>query len=266
MEKIITTGRVFYGIAMASVGIHQLFYADFTPFLFPQWPHQFPGYHVMAVVFSMALITASIFIIIGKNTRTLSLILAGVLLLMLFGGWVPFQYIILPYKKTHLGVWVLPLKELALAGGALAVAGSLPGNENNKKPAIIRLLEKLIPLRGIFFATTMILFGISHFLYPQTVADMVPSWMPAHYFWTYFAGIALIAGGTAIAIRVWLKWAGILMGAMILLWFVFLHVPGAIEYPLVDQGNLITAAFSALAFSGIAFVLAGSGRNKQVQP
>lgn len=182
------------------------------------------------------------------------------LLFMLLLGQVPYEYLVIPYKKTHLALWTLPLKELALAGGAFAIAGSLPQGQNSS--ALIRLLERLIPFSGVFFATTMVCFGICHFLYTPSIVDMVPSWLPGHYFCTYFAAVALIAGGVAIAIRVWLKPAAILMGTMIFIWFIFLHVPGAIELPLIDQGNLITAAFSALAFSGIAFVIAGESKKQ----
>lgn len=266
MEKIINTGRIFYGTAMAGVGIHQLFYADFCLFIFPRWPNPIPGYALLAIIVNLALIAAGAVIIVGKRARTVSLGLGGALLLMLLLGQVPYEYLVIPYRKIHLGLWTLPLKELALAGGAFCIAGALPedARADQNKPAVIRWLEKLIPFGPVFFSTTMILFGVSHFLYTQTVANMVPSWIPAHFFCTYFAAVALIAGGVAIILRIWLKWAAILMGIMILLWFIFLHVPGALEEPLVDQGNLIVSAFSALAFSGIAFVIAGGNKKRNL--
>jgi hypothetical protein len=260
MEKIVKAGRIFYGAAMAGVGIHQLFYADYCPFIFPQWPNPIPGYAVLASIVNAALIVAGTAIIFEKRARTVSLILGGVLLLMILLGQIPYEYLVIPYKKTHLALWTLPLKELALAGGAFAIAGSLPDEQD--RSTLLRLLEKLIPLSGVFFSTTMVCFGISHFLYTKTVADMVPSWLPAHYFWTYFAAAALIAGGIAITLRIWLKPVAILMGVMILIWFILLHVPDAITNPLLGRGNEITAAFSALAFSGTAFVIAGGYKKK----
>jgi hypothetical protein len=49
----------------------------------------------------------------------------------------------------------------------------------------------------------------------------------------------------------------ILLGIMIFIWFIILHVPRAINQPLLDKGNEIVSAFSALAFTGIAFVISG---------
>ena len=265
MEKLTKTGIIFYCVALAGVGIHQFFYADFCLFLFPHWPNPFPGYAILVYVFNVLLIAACVAIIAGKKRRTISLVLGGVLLLMLLLGQVPYEYIVIPYKKTHLGLWVLPLKELALVGGAFCIAGA-SSDENadqQNKPLVIRVLEKLIPFGGVFFSTTMILFGVSHFLYTPTVSAMVPNWLSWHDFWTYFAAVVLIAGGVAIVIRVWVRLAAALLGLMIFIWFVFLHTPDAVTNPLIGQGNEITAAFSALAFSGIGFVIAGSYQPKK---
>jgi hypothetical protein len=54
---------------------------------------------------------------------------------------------------------------------------------------------------------------------------------------------------------------------MILLWFIILHIPRALANPLTNNGNEVTSAFSALAFCGIAFVIAngpGSGRSARL--
>ncbi len=258
METLQRTGRIFYALALAGVGIHQLFYADFCPFLFPQWPNPVPGYSALACVFNILLIAAALAIMLNRQGRLIAFLLGGVLLCMLFFGQVSFEFIVIPYKKTHLGLWILPLKELALAGGAFCIAGSFKRSVNDwlSAAAIIRLLEKIIPFGRFLFCITMISFGISHFLYTETVAAMVPSYLPGRYFWTYFAAVALIAGGTGIVINVLLKPAALLMGVMIFAWFIFLHIPDAVTNPLIGGGNEITAAFSALAFSGIAFVIA----------
>jgi hypothetical protein len=50
---------------------------------------------------------------------------------------------------------------------------------------------------------------------------------------------------------------------MIFLWFIMLHIPRAIADPHSGNGNEWTSVFEALAFSGIAFLMAAvpdSGR------
>jgi hypothetical protein len=45
---------------------------------------------------------------------------------------------------------------------------------------------------------------------------------------------------------------------MIMLWFFMIHVPRAVATPFQDDGNEVTAAFSALAFCGTALVIANA--------
>ena len=263
MNFITKTGTIFYSAATAGIAVQQMLYGDFCLIFFPAWPHPIPGYSILAYVFSLILIAACVYFVTASNARVPALLLGGLLLLMLFLGQVPWEYLVFPHKKTHLGVWELPLKELAWAGGAFCIAGAYSQTENTGKHNLIHFLEKLIPFGPAFFSTTMILFGVCHFLYTPGIADMVPSWIPGHYFWAYFSAVALISAGISIIIRVWIKESALLLGIMILLWFLFLHLPNAIQYPLVDRGNIVFSALSALAFSGIAFVMSGeANKNK----
>ena len=72
-------------------------------------------------------------------------------------------------------------------------------------------------------------------------------------FWSYFAGVALIAAGLGLLIRHTARLAALLSGVMVFSWFWVIHVPRA----FVGISDSI-AVFEALAVSGIAFVLAGA--------
>jgi len=47
---------------------------------------------------------------------------------------------------------------------------------------------------------------------------------------------------------------------MIFIWFTVLHIPRVIASPAAYLGSEITSAFIALAYSGIAFVIAGASK------
>jgi uncharacterized membrane protein YphA (DoxX/SURF4 family) len=265
MEKLIKAGRFFYGTAIAGLGFQQFFYGDFRPVFLPAWRSHLPGLAIWAYIASAALIIAGIAIILGKNTRTVALVLGGIFLALFLFCQVPYEIIADPYSK-HLGLWTNPLKELALAGGAFVIAGSVPeANPIIQKHAITRLLEKFIPFGHIFFSIMLICFGIDHFFYTETVASLVPAWVWDHVFWTYFAGVALISSGVAIILEIRTKAISILLGIMIFLWFIVLHIPRAIADPYILQGNEITSVFQALGFSGIAFVMAFGPYTKKKQ-
>jgi uncharacterized membrane protein YphA (DoxX/SURF4 family) len=90
----------------------------------------------------------------------------------------------------------------------------------------------------------------------------VPRWIPGHVFWTYFAGIALIAGGLGILVPKLTKPAALLTGTMIFLWIVLLHIPRALAAP--HDANETTAVFEAIAISATAFLIAA--RSERTTP
>ena len=107
----------------------------------------------------------------------------------------------------------------------------------------------------------MISSGIQHFLFAQFVKTLVPAWIPPDQsFWTYFAAVALIAGGAGLMVPRTTRLAAALSGLMIFLWVLLLHIPRALGAPDAAQAqNEWTAVFEALAFSGIAFMLTRVG-------
>jgi len=86
---------------------------------------------------------------------------------------------------------------------------------------------------------------------------------PDHLFWVYFAGVALVAAGVAIALGIRIRAVSLLLGLMIFLWFWMVHLPSAIAQPTVNRGNLPASAFDALAFSGIAIIIAFTVKNQK---
>jgi hypothetical protein len=134
------------------------------------------------------------------------------------------------------------------------MAGSYPG-ESNPSPTT-RWLEHLIPFGGFFFSVMLVAYGIDHFLYLKGISTMVPSWIPAHYFWTYFAGIALIGAGITITLRIQLKWVATLVAIMFFSWLVMIHLPNAVVSPLANGGLEVTRVIVLFGFTGIMLLLA----------
>ena len=260
MDKLTKAARIAYCIGLAGMVFPQFIYGEFGPNFFPPWPG-LPWVALWAWLFTIITIAACIAITFNKKPHEVSLILGTLFLALFCFGFAPYELFIDPNNK-HLGSWANGLKELALAGGAFVIAGSFPGKII--KPPSIKLLEKLIPFGPFFFCTTMIAYGYAHFLYTQPISTLVPSWIPGHIFWTYFAGVALMASGIAIVLRIKIKIAAMLLGIMIFLWLIMLHIPLAVADPPGQNANSIISAFSALAFSGIAFMIATSAIKRRI--
>lgn len=263
MEKLTKAGNIAFGLAMACVGIHQLFYGKFCVMIVPDWPVQSPVYTFLAYVGSIALAGAGLAIAFNWHARVVSLLLGGCLLILLVASYIPFEFLHNPYYH-HIATWTNAFKELAFAGGAFVTAGAVKTNAPYRS-SLLRLLEKLIPAGRWFFSITMITFGCMHFLYLEFVQKLVPAWMPYPQFWTAFTGVCLIGSGLSIVTRIQTRIVGNLLGVMILLWFFMVHIPRAIAIPFEADGNEVTAAFSALAFCGTAFVIANAATRRREQ-
>jgi uncharacterized membrane protein len=102
--------------------------------------------------------------------------------------------------------------------------------------------------------------GALHFPYAKYVAGLIPSWIPGHMFWTYFAAIALIAGGIGVLVPRTARMAATLSGIMLFSWVFLVHIPLAISTHTVSE---VSRGFQALQDSAVAFMLAGSLRNQK---
>jgi uncharacterized membrane protein YphA (DoxX/SURF4 family) len=112
-------------------------------------------------------------------------------------------------------------------------------------------------LDAILLALFLVVCGMQHFAYRDFVTTLVPSWMPARGFWTYFTGVALMAGGTGILVRKTSRLAASLSALMIFLWVLLLHIPRAFAEP--NHANETAGVFEALAISGVALLVAATG-------
>jgi len=80
MEKLIVTGRIFYGTAMAGVAFQQFVYADFHRMILPPLHAWIPGLSLCAYFTGIILMAAGAAIIFEKKARIVSLVLGGILL------------------------------------------------------------------------------------------------------------------------------------------------------------------------------------------
>jgi len=255
-----TLGRFFLAIPMVAFGAQHFVYLDFVTRVFPKLPAWVPGHSFLACLFGAFLVAAGAAIMIEKAARLAALLLGAAIL-------VSFALLYLPLLITtppNGGLWTNAGKALALAGGSFLVAGSLPTKLDapvDSLATVVKALEKFIPLGRFFLAAFLILCGIEHFIYAEFVARLVPSWIPGHVFWTYFAGVALIAGGVGISISLTSRLAAALSGLMIFLWVVLLHIPRTAAD--LRDANETTAVFEALAFSGAAFLVAAASKSEE---
>ncbi|HEX8061319.1 MAG TPA: hypothetical protein VF473_10310 [Cyclobacteriaceae bacterium] len=244
MGKLSHLGRVFFGISIAVMGIQTVVDRAFPYMLIPPKLSWRPDAAIVPYFFGTVLAVAGLCIVFNRKTRQASLLLAGLLALVFVFYYLPFQFIVTDY--TQLVNWENAEKELDLACGALIVAECFSDKDTTR----------LLTIASVLFAITIISYGIIHFQHATAVADYVPSWVPARLFWAYLAGAGLLASGISMVINVKKDLAAFLLGVMIFIWFVVLHVPRVITAEAKFLPSEISSACLALAYSGIAFMIA----------
>ena len=256
MGNLFKAGRIFYGIAIGEIGLQAIYYQNF-PYIIPLSKEAgTSGTLILAIIFGALFTLAGICVVFEKKTSQVSLLFGSVLLLIFCFYYIPYEFLA-STNYMHFGDWENAAKELALAGGAFVIAGCFSEKNEN---SFTGFLGKLIPYGTLVFAITILSFGIDHFLYAKEAAGYVPSWIPDHIFWIYFAGVALFGSGIAIILNIKRGLAAVLLGTMIFTWFISLHIPKVIAAAAADRGGEITSAFLALGYSGIAFVIAGAAK------
>ncbi|MEP6918627.1 MAG: DoxX family membrane protein [Acidobacteriota bacterium] len=252
--RLIALGRLLFGIALVAWGVQHLAAGDFVTRVVPSWPAWIPGRAMWAYLVGALLIAAGVAIVLDVKARIAAIAFGGL-------AFLSFVFLHVPLAARDMvlgGAWTSAGKALVMCGGALCVAVSLTDGTRNPSSdglSSARVRQAIIIWGRLCLGAFMILCGIQHFMFAGFVASLVPSWIPGAMFWTYFAGAALIAGGAGI-IAPFVTWlAALLSGVMIFSWVFLVHVPLVMKDP--HKAGDVAAVFEALAFSGVAFLLAG---------
>jgi uncharacterized membrane protein len=115
--------------------------------------------------------------------------------------------------------------------------------------------DKLILLDGVFIAVPLAVFATEHFFDARFIQQGVPSWIPAHLFWAYFVGCALLAAATSLTVGKFERLSSTLLGLMLFLFVCTIHLPNALAEP--KDRFVWTVVLRDLSFAAGAWALAG---------
>ncbi len=163
------------------------------------------------------------------------------------------------FLHTQLAAWVLPAW-LALdpclpyfTGAVILILGvAMLSKQAPPKQG----LDRIVALGPLFVAVPLAVFGGDHFMAARAMTVMLPSWIPGHLFWIYLVGVCLIAAALSLVLNRYAGLAAALFGIMMLLFELFLHIPGAVSDP--NNRFSWTIVFRELSFSGGALALAAT--------
>ena len=143
--------------------------------------------------------------------------------------------------------WMYVSASLLSIIGLIKVFGEVPQKQG---------VDKIMPFGRLFFAIPMAVFASEHFTLTESIARLVPRWIPAPTFWVYLLGVAFLCAALSIAVLVQARPAAALLGTTFLIFVLVMDAPGVVKH--ADNRFFWALALRQLAFSGGAFAFAMS--------
>jgi uncharacterized membrane protein YphA (DoxX/SURF4 family) len=238
-----------FSLGVVVLGCLGVVYADFAL----QWqpvPADLPGRTPLAYLSAFVLTIAAAMTFVPRTRHAAMLALA-----VCFALWVALLHlprvIAAPLDVSQwLGLAEISLLAIGAAAGARATSTVMSSQ-------VSRALE-------LAAGPCLLVFGLSHFVYAQFTAQMVPGWLPWPLFWAYATGCGHLAAGLSFLVGVADRLASVVFAMMLSAFVVLLHIPRVIA----DPGNRLEWTMLAIAasLSGAAWLLARSVRLRAPNP
>jgi uncharacterized membrane protein len=109
-----------------------------------------------------------------------------------------------------------------------------------------------LALGPAFIAASLAAFAGEHFTAAQTLAKLVPGWLPWRLFIAYFVGVAHLAAALSIVTRRYRRWSALGLIVMFGLFVLLMDLPGAVAHPAVRLSWILVVRETTFAMAGVA--------------
>ncbi len=252
--RLISLARVALAVGFAILGVLSLRYRDFALNWQPV-PDGVPLRMVLACASGALLVAGGIGLLVPRFARR-----AAVVMTLFVGSWLVLLQV--PRVVAQPGqayIWLGFAENLLLVTGAWVLCLELAGTGGPAKRSLL-LGDGALRAARLLYGVALPLIGLSHFVYADATAAMVPAWLPERRAFAYLTGIGHIAAGLGILFGMVPRLAATLEAAMISAFVLLLHLPGVVAAP-ADRLQW-TMLGIALAYSGAAWSVAASYSKK----
>ena len=135
-------------------------------------------------------------------------------------------------------------------GFGFLIAGIWTYRRDLAEPSGERL--RLVALGPVFVAASLAAFAGEHFTAARAIAQLVPKWMPARVFVTYFVGVAHLAAALSFVARRYVRWSAICLAIMFGLFVALLHLRGVMLQPTNRLFWMISLRDSTFGIGAVA--------------
>lgn len=110
-------------------------------------------------------------------------------------------------------------------------------------------MEMITKQAKYIFALPFLVFGAMHLMMADSMAGLVPSYVPGGVLWVYLTGLALVAASLAIMLNKMAKLASLLLGVLMLVFAFTIHLAAVIGGDQMAMGSFL----KDFALAGAAF-------------
>jgi len=238
-----------FAVGMIGLGILALIHGDFAMVWQPVAPWV-PGRTVLAYASGVIMLLGGIGLLRRATAAWSVRILSPYLIV-----WLLLKVPALIVAPKMEAVW-LGFGEIAvlMTGGWVLFARMADLGDGS--PLKMLTSEKSVRIAQMFFAVWLIPLGLSHIVYAQVTADMVPAWLPYRMGWAYLTGAGHIAAGLGVLFSIFPRVAAMAEAAMIGVFTLLVWGPAILAAPHTRLNW--TAFFISWAIASAAWVVAQS--------
>jgi uncharacterized membrane protein len=213
-----------FAIGMIALGILALIYGDFALVWQPVAPW-IPGRTALAYASGVVMLLGGIGLLFSATVAWSIRILFPYLII-----WALLKVPAVVVAPQIVGVW-LGLGELTvLLSGGWALFARLSGLPEDS-PLAFATGERGVRIARIMFAVSLIPIGLSHIVYVQATADLVPAWLPFRTGWAYLTGAGHIAAGLGVLFSVLPRVAAFAETGMLSTFTLLVWIPAIVSAP-----------------------------------
>lgn len=252
--RIASVGHAVFAATLIGLGILGLIQGGFAP-IWDSVPKALPARELLAYLCSLICLVCGVGLLFARTAPSA----ARVLFVYLFVWMLLIKVRVIVLMPLVEGAYQSWGETAVIVAGAWVLYAWFAADSDRRRLGFA-VGDKGVRLAQALYALALIAFGLSHFVYLNLTAPLVPGWLPAHTFWAYFTGCTYLAAGVAILTGVWAKLAAVLSAWQIGLFLLLVWVP------VVAAGHVSAENWSETIVNGAllagAWVVADSYRRK----
>jgi len=242
MQSTDRLGRFLVALALIGFGVENLLFGRYIVARIAPWPPDDQSAQmIVGAAGALVFLAGGVAMLMGRSVRLAGLASAVFILAysMILHWPVAFA------GPAWSGHWTNVFKAASLAAGMVAVAAA----DGRRMSGLLATLTGLAPY---VLAAFFLLAGVQHFMFTDFVSTLVPPFIPAPHFWTYFAGVALLAAGLGLCTPRFRLLAAVCSAAMVFSWVFLVHVPLVFALGREEWMGVV----EALGISGVCLAVA----------